>query len=142
MSNLVFIVLDALIAVAVGLTGIPFAEGLITTLKSYDEEEDKPRSTQSSRPTEMTSSEYESFWGWGEMPERFWPEEIEKLRREFYDVFDDPETTDISDAIKNFEDGLDDMMGITRLEQRNKFAHEQGRKRRERESDRTNTDAN
>jgi hypothetical protein len=56
---------------------------------------------------EMSSSEYDAMYGWGEYPERFWPEEIAKLREEY-----------AADrlALKDFEDSLDDMMGITRLE--------------------------
>jgi hypothetical protein len=58
-------------------------------------------------PEQMTTSEYDAFWGWGEMPERFWPRENAKLR-------DDYAAGKLT--LKDLEDSLDDMMGITRLE--------------------------
>ena len=53
------------------------------------------------KPTEMTGVEYQSFYDCGYMPERFWPEEIARLRDEFADDKIDAQTLD---------DALDDLM--------------------------------
>jgi hypothetical protein len=51
----------------------------------------------------MNGTEYEMFYACGRMPERFWPGEIKKLNQELLDE---------KINIQEFEDNLDDMMGI------------------------------
>jgi hypothetical protein len=56
---------------------------------------------------EMNTYEFDAYWGWGEMPERFWIDETRKLTDEYL-------AGKLSQA--ELEDSLDDMMGISRLQ--------------------------
>lgn len=56
---------------------------------------------------EMSGPEFERYYNCGEMPERFWPEEIEKLREEYV-------TEKIT--LQQFEEHLDDLIGLTNVQ--------------------------
>lgn len=65
--------------------------------------------TQASAIEPMTSAEYHAFYYWGEMPERFWAGEIEKLREQFAN----DEIT-----LQELDDSLWDMMWPAALRRR------------------------
>lgn len=52
----------------------------------------------------MTGVEFQRYYDCGEMPERYWPEAMEKLREDY--------ATDLISA-QELEDSLDDLMGLT-----------------------------
>lgn len=52
----------------------------------------------------MSSSEFQAFHDSGRMPERFWPEEIAKLKDEYVQELI---------TLEEYEDAHEDMMGFT-----------------------------